>query len=158
MARFDDLGYNLRLSDLQAAVGVAQMSKLERLLAHRRLCAQRYSELLALRADLALPPDPSRAPGHSYQSYVVRLREGGQMRRNAVMEDLSAADIATRPGTHAVHRLGYYAERYRLRAEDFPCASSAEDTSITLPLFPGMTEGDQQQVADALARSLDARR
>jgi dTDP-4-amino-4,6-dideoxygalactose transaminase len=72
------------------------------------------------------------------------------------METLQADGVQTRPGTHAVHRLGYYARRYGLRPDDFPAACSAEDTTITLPLFPGMTDADQDRVAERLAAALMA--
>lgn len=85
MSTFDNLGYNLRLSDIQAAVGIAQFAKLEHLLAERRSRATRYSELLASVSDLVLPTEAADVDGHSYQSYVVRVREGGRDRRNAVM-------------------------------------------------------------------------
>jgi len=152
MGSFDELGYNLRMSDLQGAVGVAQMDKLDSLLAERAACARRYHDLLGELADLELP---RAAPGcgHTYQSYVVRLREGGRERRNAVMESLAAEGIQTRPGTHAVHCLGYYRRR-GIRREEFPRAAQAEDTTITLPLFPGMSPGDQEQIAAGLRRAL----
>jgi dTDP-4-amino-4,6-dideoxygalactose transaminase len=156
MATFDRIGFNLRLSDIQAAVGIAQMAKLDALLAERRACAERYHALLGDVADLALPLPSDNAAGHTYQSYVVRLREGGRARRNRIMAALAAKDIETRPGTHAVHRLGYYREKYRLRPEQFPVAAASEDTTITLPLFPGMTDTDQQAVVDALRKALKA--
>jgi len=151
MGAFDALGYNLRMSDIQAAVGVAQMQKLDRLLAERRERALRYHDLLGtLDRDLALPVVTDPALGHTWQSYVVRVLEGGRARRDRIMDHLEAAGIQTRPGTHAVHRLGYYRERYGLAPEDFPVAAACEDTSITLPLFPGMSDRDQEQVAAAL--------
>lgn len=155
MSRFDVLGYNLRLSDIQAAVGVAQMEKLERLLAHRRACAERYGERLRDLDDLA-PPVCPEGHGHTYQSYVVRVREGGRDRRNRIMESLGKAGIQTRPGTHAVHRLGYYAEKYGIEPDRFPVAAACEDTTITLPLFPGMSEDDQDRVVARLRGALSA--
>ena len=154
MASFEVLGFNLRMSDIQAAVGIGQMAKLERLLRERRLRAKTYASLLADIDEFVLPAHPDNAPGHTYQSYVIRLRTGGRERRNTIMEFLAARGIQTRPGTHAVHRLGYYAEKYGLRPEDFPNAASAEDTTITLPLFPNMSEVDQERVAAALRESL----
>jgi dTDP-4-amino-4,6-dideoxygalactose transaminase len=151
MARFEVLGFNLRLSDIQASVGIAQMSKLDRLLAERRRLALRYRELLAGVAGVVVPADD---PGHTYQSYVIRLEDGGRARRNAVMEFLAARNIQTRPGTHAVHRLDYYARKYGIRAEAFPNACLAEDTTITLPIFPTMTEQQQDCVADSLVAAL----
>jgi dTDP-4-amino-4,6-dideoxygalactose transaminase len=154
MAAFDRIGFNLRLSDIQAAVGIAQMIKLNRLLAERARAAERYAPLLVNLADLVPPRPTDGMTGHTYQSYVVRLREGGRTRRNALMAELERNDIASRPGTHAVHRLGYYREKYGLLAEQFPVASASEDTTITLPLFPGITEADQERIARVLKDGL----
>lgn len=153
MTLFDRLGFNLRLSDIQASVGIAQMGKLEHLLDERRRLAAGYDRLLGDVPGLIRPVAPAAEPGHTYQSYVVRVAEGGRQRRNHLMARLAANDIQTRPGTHAVHRLGYYRNRYGLRPEDFPLAALAEDTTITLPIFPGMREEEQEQVATILAQS-----
>lgn len=151
MALFDKLGFNLRLSDIQAAVGVAQMAKLDALLAERRSRAQGYHKRLAELSHLALPVDPVLEPGHTYQSYVIQVLEGGRARRNAIMKQLAAHNIQTRPGTHAVHKLGYYRNRYKHKTEDFPMAAAAEETTITLPIFPGMTDDDQDRVMEILS-------
>jgi dTDP-4-amino-4,6-dideoxygalactose transaminase len=153
MGTFDRIGFNLRLSDIQAAVGVAQMGKLQKLVADRRATAQRYTKMLCSLNDLILP-DKTGMEGHTFQSYVVRLAEGGRKRRNAIMAAMALAEIQTRPGTHAVHRLGYYREKYGLKAEQFPNACIAEDTTITLPIIPFMRESDQEQVVDILRRAL----
>jgi perosamine synthetase len=149
MAKFDNLGFNLRLSDIQAAVGIAQMAKLDRLLAERRRLGRRYSELLAEVNSIARPLGGD-VDGHTYQSYVIRVLEGGRKRRNELMTALAREEIQTRPGTHAVHRLGFYANKYGIRSEQFPNAAVAEDTTITLPIFPGMTDDDQQKVVRVL--------
>jgi perosamine synthetase len=154
MATFDRVGFNLRLSDIQAAVGVAQMAKLDRLLAERRQRARRYSELLSGIQELALPGRAGDTAGHTYQSYVVRLAGGDRRRRNAIMAELATHGIETRPGTHAVHRLGFYARKYGYAPDDFPNAVLGEDTTITLPLFPRMTDADQDEVVEALAAGL----
>lgn len=151
MSTFDMLGFNLRMSDIQAAVGVAQMAKLDRLLAERRRLALRYSELLAGIEEVILPTDD---PGHTYQSYVIRLKADDRGRRNAIMERLAELKIQTRPGTHAVHRLGYYVNKYGLRPEHFPNACRAEDTTITLPIFPGMSDEQQKFVVDNIRANL----
>jgi dTDP-4-amino-4,6-dideoxygalactose transaminase len=158
MAAFDRLGFNLRMSDIQAAVGVAQMAKLDRLLAHRRARAAFYGHLLSSLEEFDLPPSPKQAPGHTYQSYVIRLRSGDRAQRNRIMEHLADQGIETRPGTHAVHRLGYYVQKYGLKSEQFPNAARSEDATITLPLFPGMSEADQERVGAALRESLTGRR
>jgi len=153
MGRFEMLGYNLRLSDIQAAIGIAQMGKVDALLAERLGRARRYDAQLAGLDDLVRPVVPRRT-SHTFQTYLVRVREGGRERRNRVMEVLQRDAIQTRPGTHAVHRLGYYARRYGLRPEDFPNACLAEDTTIALPIFPGMTDEDQDRVVSSLRAGL----
>lgn len=153
MATFDRIGYNLRLSDIQAAVGVAQMGKLDALIADRRATARRYASLLSDLNDLVLP-DQGEADGHTFQSFVVRLADGGRKRRNGVMSALAHAEIQSRPGTHAVHRLGYYKAKYGLAEADFPNAATAEDTTITLPIVPNMRPRDQDLVVDVVRRAL----
>jgi perosamine synthetase len=155
MSRFDNLGFNLRLSDIQAAVGLAQMSKLDRLLAERRRIALRYTELLRGVQDIILPIGGD-LDGHTFQSYVIRLRHGGRQRRNRVMAALAANQIQTRPGTHAVHRLGYYASKYSIEPDAFPNAAIAEDTTVTLPVFPQMTDSQQNLVVEIVEAEMRA--
>jgi perosamine synthetase len=151
MSTFNMLGYNLRLSDIQAAVGIAQMGRLDGLLKERRQLALCYTKLLTDVPGIIVPTDD---PGHTYQSYVIRIRENNMGLRNAIMERMAEKDIQTRPGTHAVHRLGYYASKYGLRPEQFPNACRAEDTSITLPIFHGMSESQQDFVVETLQAGL----
>ena len=153
MSTFELLGYNLRLSDIQSGVGVAQFAKLEALLTERHQRGVRYAQMLSQVADLALPAG-HLADGHTYQSFVIRVLEGGNARRNAIMDHMAANSIQTRPGTHAVHRLGYYREKYGLRPEAFPNAALCEDTTITLPIFPGMTDADQDRVVQVLLSAM----
>lgn len=153
MSTFNRLGFNLRLSDIQGAVGVAQMAKLDRLLAERRKLAERYHELLTNVSEISLPV-AREGFGHTYQSYVVRILEGSREKRNKIMDMLAESNIATRPGTHAVHMLGYYVNKYKLHRDQFPVARACEETTITLPLFPGMTDVDQCLVADCLTKAL----
>ncbi len=155
MDPFDMIGFNLRMSDIQAAVGVAQMAKLDHLLNERRHLADRYTALLGDLSDIALPHLPPGC-GHTYQSYVIRLREGGRSRRNQIMDLFVKNRIQSRPGTHAVHRLGYYRDKYNLQPAQFPNACLGEDTTITLPIFPGMSESDQLFIVDVLREGLKA--
>lgn len=153
MGYFDHLGYNLRLSDILASVGVAQMAKLDHLLAERQRLAKQYRQLLASIEEIALPVVPPRC-GHTYQSFVVRMVKGGMTLRNRIMEHLAAQNIQTRPGTHAAHRLAYYRDKYHIHPDQFPVASACEDTTMTLPMFPGMTEADQVRVATSVQEAL----
>lgn len=149
MGHFDVLGYNLRLSDIQAAVGIAQFAKLDGILAHRRQAALYYSACLQNMDELIIPTEGVDVSGHNFQSYVIRVK-GDRDFRNSIMSALAKADIQTRPGTHAVHRLHYYENKYQIKPSDFPRAALCEDTTITLPIFPGITPEDQMQVVNII--------
>ncbi|HEU4799727.1 MAG TPA: DegT/DnrJ/EryC1/StrS family aminotransferase [Gemmatimonadales bacterium] len=155
---FDMVGYNYRMTDLQAAVGVAQLAKLERILAARIARARRYDEQLAGVADLT-PPSQPEGHRHSYQSYVCRLHADGDSeaailtahdRRNAVMAALEEEGIATRQGTHAVHLLDYYRRTYGHAPMDLPGAFAADRLSLSLPLYASMTDAEQDRVVERL--------
>jgi len=162
----DRLGYNYRMTDLQGAIGVAQMHKAEGIIAERRRLARRYNELLA-ECECLTPPLQPEGYEHAYQSYVCmyglkRLdiddREGIDWtvaeqlnrERNILMTELEEEGISVRQGTHAVHTLAWYRERYRYDDRDFPMALLADRLSITLPLFFGMTEEEQVRVVETV--------
>lgn len=153
MSSFKNLGFNLRLSDIQAAVGVAQMGRLEALLQERRTCATKYDELLSENPYISVPHQPAESK-HSFQSYVIRIRDGGSAKRNMIMDHLTSLGIQTRPGTHAVHRLDYYSDKYKICANEYPNACVAEDTTITLPIFPGMKVEQQELVVSEIEKFL----
>ncbi len=152
MSEFNELGFNLRLSDIQAAVGVAQFAKLDAILQERRQAAYRYSELLADVDELVLPTSHVDTSGHNFQSYVIRVKQSRDL-RNKVMLALAEQDIQTRPGTHAVHCLGYYRRKYNLKPDDFPIAAMCEHQTITLPIFPGITIDDQRRVVNIIKQT-----
>ncbi len=147
MSAFPNLGFNLRLSDIQAAVGVAQFQKLEGLLSSRRARASDYSTALSSVKMLRLPDEAAFADGHAYQSYVITVEGQGRQRRNQIMTALKEANIDTRPGTHCVTMTEYYRGKYGDAMGDFPVAQRLEDETIALPLFPGMTNEDVKLVA-----------
>lgn len=154
MARFPYLGFNYRMSDIQAAVGCAQLDKLEGLLTERRACAKRYDQLLKDQDAIMIPSDPDGTEGHSYQSYVIRLKSGDREERNRLMIEFSKENIEVRPGTHAVHNQEYYQSKYHLTPSDYPMSTLCEHSSITLPIFPGMTESEQEKVVQIIKETL----
>lgn len=158
---FDCLGSNYRMTDIQAAIGCVQMGRLPGLLEAREHLACRYQVLLAGLDWLRLPQVPAGVT-HGWQSYVTLFApeepttanvERLHARRNALMAAMAAEGVATRPGTHAVHVLGYYREKYGLKPEDFPNAYLADRLSLALPLYPSMTEAEQDHVVAVLKRS-----
>lgn len=150
---FDVLGFNYRMTDLQGAVGLVQLGKLDRFVEERARWAQWYREALADIEWLDLPAEPEEGR-HAWQAFVARVDpRRGPMPRNAMMDALEAHGIATRPGTHSVHMLGYYRERYGFRDEDFPGATACARDTLAIPLHNRMEEADYVAVVDAL-RSL----
>jgi len=154
MADYPRPGFNYRMTDLQAALGVAQMGKLPHLLAERRRVASAYDRLLRHCDELAVPHVPSGA-GHTWQSYVCLLRppsSGGDPRaaRDRLITALAAEGIATRQGTHAPVLLGHYRDKYALSPARFPGTCAADALSIALPLYPGLPDADIERVAGRL--------
>ena len=152
LPEFNRLGFNYRMTDIQAAIGIEQMKRLDWILEQRRTRAQRYTEMLSELPGLVLPSEPDGYT-HVYQSYVM-LIEGGHAERDRVALTMQAKGIATRQGTHAVHALGYYRDKYDLGPEDCPNAWTADQQSMTLPLYATMTNEQQDYVIQCLGSIL----
>lgn len=147
---FNLLGFNYRMTDLQGAVGLVQLGKLEGFIAERAAGARFYREQLAELDWLSLPTEPDGGR-HAWQAYVTRVDpDRAPLPRDELMDRLQTAGIATRPGTHAVHMLGYYRERYGLTPDDFPGARRCYLDSMAIPLHNRMQEADYQRVVSAL--------
>lgn len=152
------VGYNYRMTDLQGALGVAQMGKLKHIMARRTALAQHYDQTLADLDWLETPFTPKKYV-HGYQSYVCLFQpevpsmdnvEVLYKRRNELMGKLADKGIATRQGTQAVHMLSYYREKYGIQPVDFPNAYLADHLTVTLPLYAQMTEEEQDYVVEQL--------
>jgi perosamine synthetase len=147
---FNLLGFNYRMTDLQGSVGIVQLSKLDRFINERAAWADHYQKRLAGIPWLRLPvsPDGNR---HGWQSYVTFVDDAmAPFPRNEIMEHLQSKGISTRPGTHAVHALGYYRDRYGFKPGDFPGAMACDTRSMAIPLHNRMSRADYDYVADAL--------
>jgi len=152
-------GYNQRMTDIQGALGAKQMERASDIIDERRSIADKYNEAFAGLEWLGLPADIAGYE-HGYQSYPCLLKpepvsinnvEKINAARNNWMDELQTNGISTRPATHAVHMLTYYREKYELKSEDFPNAYIANDCSISLPLFHGMTSEEQDYVIQTVS-------
>jgi perosamine synthetase len=142
------LGYNYRMTDIQAAVGREQLKRLPEIVAARRALADRYMELLGNNMGLVPPSQPAYARSN-WQSYCVRLPTRCDQR--TVMQVMLDAGIATRRGIMCSHREAVYANT-PLRVP-LPHSEAAQDACIILPLYPQMTSAEQEQVATVLKRA-----
>lgn len=150
LPEFNLLGFNYRMTDLQGAVGVVQLAKLDGFIAERQRWAEFYHRELGDIDWLRLPRVPD-GHVHGWQSFVCHVDEArAPMSRNRMMEQLQEAGISTRPGTHAVHMLGYYRSRFRIRPEEFPGARDCDRFSMAIPLHNRMSPDDYAYVVRAL--------
>jgi dTDP-4-amino-4,6-dideoxygalactose transaminase len=147
---FNMLGYNYRMTDLQGAVGVVQIKKLDTFIDERSKWALWYSEQLK-DIDWLRTPQFDTDYKHGWQSFVTFVDESkAPCSRNEIMEKLQEQGISTRPGTHAVHMLKYYADKFGIQPSDYPGAQAANDYSMAIPLHNRMLVEDYHYVVDVL--------
>lgn len=147
---FNLLGFNYRMTDLQGAVGVVQLAKLDQFIAERQKWAEYYRQHLDDISWLQLPIFPNSGT-HAWQAFVTYVDPHlTPLPRNEIMERLKEASIATRPGTHAVHMLGYYRERFGTSDDDCPGARDCDANTMAIPLHNRMDQADYDRVIQAL--------
>ena len=150
LADFNIMGFNYRMTDIQGAVGAVQLSKLDQFIEERNHWASYYTKELANIPWLKTPEFTSDY-SHGWQSFVTIVdEEKSPLSRNDLMEYLQLKGISTRPGTHAVHMLNFYKEKFGIKPEDFPEAKKANDFSMAIPLHNRMVKEDYEYVVDAL--------
>ncbi|SEE43834.1 DegT/DnrJ/EryC1/StrS family aminotransferase [Pseudomonas anguilliseptica] len=150
LPEFNLLGFNYRMTDLQGAVGLVQLGKLDGFIDERARWAEYYCDQLADIDWLRLPSAPAGGR-HGWQAFVTYIDPAkAPMPRNDMMEILQAKGISTRPGTHAVHMLAYYRDRFGFNPEDFPGARDCNDHTMAIPLHNRMTAEDYAYVVDAI--------
>jgi perosamine synthetase len=146
------VGFNYRFTDLQAAVGLAQLEKLDEILALRAAAAARYDELLAGIDGLVLPHPDDADHRRSWFVYVVRLPQG--VDRETVLERLGEDGVEAGHYVPCVHLQPYMRERYGFGEGMCPVAEDAASRSVALPFFPAIAPEDQERVAEALRTAL----
>jgi perosamine synthetase len=143
---YRELGYNYRMTDIQAAIGIEQMKRLDDLLARRRAVASRYNAAFCRIEQLQVPAQPPYAQ-HSYQSYLIRLRHDADIDRDEMMRGLIASGVTCRRGIPPIHLEPLYAARDRA---SLPITEAVAAGSIFLPMYASLTESDQARVIDAV--------
>ena len=150
LPEFNCLGFNYRMTDMQAAIGIEQLKKLTQFIVERRQWADFYQASFQSLSWLKTPIEP-KGYQHAWQAYVCCIDPNeAPVSRDDMMLALQEQGIATRPGTHAVHELGYYRNAYETQLEDCPNASFLARQTIALPLHNCMSESDFHRVANAV--------
>jgi dTDP-4-amino-4,6-dideoxygalactose transaminase len=147
-----EMGYNFRMTDLQAAVGIVQLEKLTTMIERRRELAEEYRRRMEGIDGLQLPADPSYGTTN-FQSYAVVLREGFPASRNHLMEMMLERAISTRRGVMAAHREPAFAGHPHA---DLPVTEILTDTSIILPMYHEMSSSDLDRVVRCMADAAGA--
>jgi perosamine synthetase len=142
---YPEIGYNFRITDVQAAIGLCQLDRLDDLLARRRAVAGRYLAAQNSLGWLDMPFVPAHVTPN-WQSFQVRVRSGGQLTRNGLMEWLHERGIATRRGVMASHQEA----PYRLLGAHLPHTERAAEECLQLPMHAGMSQADVDAVIEAL--------
>jgi perosamine synthetase len=153
----DRLGFNYRLSDLACALGLAQLSHLDEMLAGRARVAALYGaglSTLVERFGLTLPCPDAGAARRGWFVYVVQLPHG--VGRDDAVRELGSLGVPSKPYFPAIHLMTYYRDRFGHREGEFPVCEDIAARSIALPFFPEMTEPQVERVAEALHAVLDA--
>ena len=147
---FNMMGFNYRMTDLQGAVGSVQLKKLDAFISERARWAKFYRENLKEIEWLICPDEPPNGR-HSWQAFVTYVDpKKAPLNRNEIMGKLQEAGISTRPGTHAVHMLNYYKDKYGLKETDFPEASQCDQNTMALPLHNKMLEEDYHFIVQVI--------
>jgi dTDP-4-amino-4,6-dideoxygalactose transaminase len=143
------LGYNFRLTDIQAAVGLAQLRRLDAIIGRRREIAAQYDALLGGIPGIGLFKEPPDCRWN-HQTYIIRLERATAEKRDAFMQKLLGDGIATRRGVMSIHREACYVERFG--RQSFPESERASDQCVCLPLYTQMSGADIRSVSDAVRR------
>ena len=165
LADHTEAGHNFRMTDIQGALGNAQMKRANKIITEREKLAQKYNDAFR-NIDWIQTPYEKKEYKHGYQSYPCLLKPNlfkmpsnnleenidlVNNKRNNFMEELQKNGISTRPATHAVHMLSYYKNKYKLKPNDFPNSYIANNCSISFPLFHGMQTHEQNYVIDRVS-------
>jgi perosamine synthetase len=148
---YPEPGWNARMTDLQAAVGLRQLGVLDTVLAERRRLALRYSALLAAVESIEVPQTPAYAE-RAWQSYPIRVGPRVPGGAEGLMRQLLRDGVATRRGVMAIH----LERAYRRSGIDLPHTEAAAREAVLLPLFPGLTDDAQDYVVERLSAHVAA--
>jgi perosamine synthetase len=146
---YPEIGYNFRITDIQAAIGLCQLDRLEAMLDARKEIAARYDRAFAQMPELQLRAAPAGLESN-WQSYMLMLKDSARVARNELMDRLHELGVPTRRGVMASHLEAPYAGQAKL-----PITERVAARSFQLPMHPGLTEMQQARVISAMRKVLE---
>lgn len=147
---YERMGYNYRLDEMSASLGLTQLAKIDRFISERREIVAKYDASLRTIPSLVLPTTESNRT-HSWFAYVVRVTNG---KRDIIRSALSATGIETREYFPAIHLQPFMRERFGFKDGDFPVAESIARETMALPLYIGLRDVDIKRVATEIAEAI----
>ena len=151
-------GYKYNMTDIAAAIGLHQLARSEWLLERRRRIAQHYTDAFSHLPEVETPPNPAHIE-HAWHLYVLRLHPKRlTITRDAFIQALTKANIGTSVHFIPLHLHPFYRDTYQLAAANFPAATDAYQRAVSLPIYPGMTDEDVDDVIAAVGQIIVAHR
>ena len=147
------LGYNYRLDEMSAALGIAQLEKLNWMIAQRQKIARWYTTQLRAHHDLLVPPAVAVGNVSTWFVYVIKLADT-KIKRDSVITQLKRRGISTRPYLPPIHLISFYRKKYRCRRGDFPITETVGRQTLALPFYVGLTKADIEYIVKTLIKIL----
>ncbi len=148
------LGYNYRMDEMSAALGTAQLEKLDYLLSKRSQLANCYHQYLAKYDDLLQLPAVAEGNTHTWFVYVVKLKGQAQKKRNKIILSLAKQGISTKPYLPSIHLFSFYKKSFGYKKGDFPIAEEVGDSTFALPFYIGLKEADVKYITDKVIKTI----
>lgn len=148
------LGYNYRLDEMSAALGISQLAKLDFLISKRRQIAAWYDKFLKPYADIIQAPFVAKDNTHTWFVYVIKIKDK-KINRDQLIAKLEKTGITTRPYLPSIHLLGFYKKSFGYKKGDFPLAEDISSQSLALPIYIGLKEGDCRYIVNRLIKKMN---
>ena len=147
------LGYNYRMDEMSAALGIAQLQKLDFMIKQRQVLAGWYNKHLEPFFELVGAPAVARGNKHTWFVYVVKIRDQ-KINRNRIITDLHKLGISTKPYLPSIHLFSFYKDKFGFKEGDLPIAEAVSQSSLALPFYIGLNEGDVKYIVAKLIEVL----
>lgn len=145
------LGYNYRLDEMSAALGIAQLEKLDFMIKQRQKICLSYNKYFEKYSDLIQIPQIGRGNTHTWFVYVLCIKNK-KIKRDDVIKDLYKVGVATKPYLPSIHLFDFYKKKFKYRTGDFPVSEMVSKSSIALPLYIGLTERDIEYISEKVVK------
>lgn len=150
------LGYNYRMDEMSAALGLSQLEKLDEMIKKRQQLANLYHKHLTPYSELIQPPQTAPDNTHTWFVYVIKLKNKiNQKRRDGLIMSLAKQGISTKPYLPPIHLFNFYKKTFGYKKGDFPIAEEVGASTIALPFYIGLKEKDVKYITDKLIKTIN---